>query len=121
MASGIPRGRRRRTGEPIGREALFAAIYEVVEAIPRGRVATYGQVAELAGLPGGARVAAAAMRLAPKRLPWHRVVGKRSRSLAAIRILDPIGAALQRERLETEGVRLSPSGGIRLADHGWLP
>jgi alkylated DNA nucleotide flippase Atl1 len=111
----------RRGGEPTGREALFRAIYEVVEAIPRGRVATYGQIAELAGLPGGARAAAAAMRHCPKGLPWHRVVGKRSRKLAAIRILDPVGAAIQRERLEAEGVRLSPSGGIRLDEYGWLP
>ena len=101
--------------------AIVSAIHEVVAAIPRGRVATYGQVAELAGLPGGARAAAAAMRSAGPTLPWHRVVGKRSKTTAAIRILDPIGAAIQRERLESEGVTFTASGGIRLADHGWLP
>jgi methylated-DNA-protein-cysteine methyltransferase related protein len=53
------------------------AIWDVVGMIPRGRVATYGAVARAAGLPGRARLAGFALRMAPEELhlPWHRVVG----------------------------------------------
>ena len=52
-------------------------IWHVVCAIPRGRVSSYGAVARAAGLPGRARQAGFALRVAPKalNLPWHRVVG----------------------------------------------
>ena len=76
-------------------------IWQVVADIPPGTVASYGQVAELAGLPGAARrVGRSLARLpAETRLPWHRVVN------AAGRISLP-GAAghRQRERLRDEGV-----------------
>jgi methylated-DNA-protein-cysteine methyltransferase related protein len=103
--------------------ALYRRIYRVIRRIPRGKVATYGQVAELAGIPGGARVAAAALRVSTPAmgLPWQRVVGKRSPRSARISILDPVGAAIQRGLLEQEGVRLSEAGAISLADFGWLP
>ncbi len=103
--------------------ALFERIYAVVREIPRGAVATYGQVAELADIPRGHRVAAAAMkRVKPHlRVPWQRVVGRRSRTMAQINIKDPIGGAMQRQLLEQEGVEFTRTAGIRLADHGWLP
>src|SRR5437764_10546096 len=52
-------------------------IWQVVGSIPLGRVSTYGAVARAAGLPGRARQAGYALRVAPKELhlPWHRVVG----------------------------------------------
>jgi methylated-DNA-protein-cysteine methyltransferase related protein len=52
-------------------------IWEVVRAIPRGKVATYGQIARLAGMLYGHRVAARALKLCPKELPWQRVLGKK--------------------------------------------
>lgn len=102
---------------------LYARIYAVVRRVPRGRVATYGQVAELAGIPGGARVAGAAMRVSTPDmgLPWQRIVGKRSPTTARISIHDPVGAAVQRALLEEEGVEVSDAGGISLARFGWLP
>jgi methylated-DNA-protein-cysteine methyltransferase-like protein len=102
---------------------LFAEIYRVVRRIPRGKVATYGQVAELAGLPGGARTVGRAMKLSARAsaLPWQRVVGKRSHGTAKIAILDAIGGAIQRQLLEKEGVHFSDAGTISLAAHGWLP
>jgi methylated-DNA-protein-cysteine methyltransferase related protein len=108
-------------GQHIAR--LYRQIYRVVGRIPRGTVATYGQVAELAGIPRGGRVAGAAMRAvgAGSRVPWQRVVGRRSRSMAAIAIRDPMGGALQRKLLEREGVAFTGRGGIRLRDFGWLP
>jgi len=99
---------------------LYRAIWAVVKRIPRGKVATYGKVAELAGLPGGARVAGAAMRGA-KGLPWQRVMGKRGPRRAGIAILDPVGAAIQRRLLEAEGVELTDRGLIDLTRYGWLP
>jgi methylated-DNA-protein-cysteine methyltransferase-like protein len=103
--------------------ALYRGIYEVVRQIPSGRVATYGQVAELAGRPGAARAAGAAMRLSRPEvgLPWQRVVGAAGRGRARISILDPVGAAAQRQLLEAEGVEISESGRISLSRFGWLP
>lgn len=102
---------------------LYERIYAVVRRIPRGRVATYGQVAELAGMPGAARVAGAAMRasMPAAGLPWQRVVGKRAGVVAQVSIHDPVGAGIQRALLEDEGVRFSASGGISLRVYGWLP
>ena len=102
--------------------AVRAAIHAVVRRIPRGKVATYAQVAELAGYPGGARVAGAAMKTSTPadRLPWQRVVGKRG-ALGVIAIHDPVGAAIQRGLLTDEGVTISDRGTIALARFGWLP
>lgn len=100
---------------------MVAEIYAVVRAIPRGRVATYGQIAELAGIPAGHRVVARAMRECPARLPWHRVVGKQDARRAKISILEPAHAKEQRARLRAEGVVFDANGFIPLARWGWLP
>lgn len=96
-------------------------IYEVVRAIPRGRVATYGQVAELAGLPRGHRTAARVLRTSPARLPWYRVLAKKDARRAMISIPEPAHAEEQRSLLTEEGVRFDDSGFISLRDFGWLP
>ena len=88
---------------PGGESDAVAAIWQVVAAIPRGRVSTYGGVARAAGLPGRARLAGYALRTAPRELhlPWHRVVG------AGGRISFPASSAHHREqarRLRGEGV-----------------
>lgn len=102
---------------------LYRSIYAVVRRIPSGRVATYGQVAELAGIPGGARVAGAAMKTSKPtdRLPWQRVIGKAGTTRGRIAIHDPVGAAVQRQLLEAEGVTIGDSGLIALDVFGWLP
>src|SRR5215470_7522416 len=102
---------------------LYRSIYAVVRRIPTGRVATYGQVAELAGIPGGARVAGAAMKTSrpADRLPWQRVVGKAGKNRGRIAIHDPVGAAVQRKLLNREGVPVGDSGLIALDRYGWLP
>jgi methylated-DNA-protein-cysteine methyltransferase related protein len=96
-------------------------VYAVVRAIPRGKVATYGQVAELAGLPSGHRAVARAMRTCPARLPWQRVVGRKDARRAQISIQEREHAALQRRLLEREGVSFDDAGFIVLARSGWLP
>ncbi|WP_242340444.1 MULTISPECIES: MGMT family protein [Anaeromyxobacter] len=100
----------------------WSRIYRVVRRIPRGRVATYGEVALAAGKPHGARqvgYALAALRGARHDVPWQRVLGARPRGHAAISILDPIGAAVQRDLLEAEGIRFDERGRVELARYGW--
>ncbi len=102
---------------------LYRRIYAVVRRIPRGAVATYGQVAELAGIPGGARVAGAAMKtsMPADKLPWQRVIGKAGKQRGRIAIHDPVGAAVQRKLLEDEGITVGETGLVALDVHGWLP
>lgn len=102
---------------------LYRSIYAVVRRIPTGHVATYGQVAELAGLPGGARVAGAALKTCKPgdRLPWQRVIGKAGKNRGRIAIHDPVGAAVQRQLLGDEGVAIGDTGLIALDRYGWLP
>jgi methylated-DNA-protein-cysteine methyltransferase related protein len=102
---------------------LYQSIYAVVRRIPRGQVATYGQIAELAGIPGGARVAGAALKTCKPgdRLPWQRVIGKAGKTRGRIAIHDPVGAAVQRQLLGDEGVDVGDSGLISLPRYGWLP
>jgi methylated-DNA-protein-cysteine methyltransferase related protein len=84
-------------GEAMG---YFEDIQKVVRKIPRGKVATYGNVARAAGYPGTARQVAWALRASSaKRLPWQRVLGSGGK------ILLPGEAGLhQRTLLEVEGV-----------------
>jgi methylated-DNA-protein-cysteine methyltransferase-like protein len=91
-----------RLGAPEDNPAL-QEIWHVVGAIPHGQVSTYGAVAAAAGLPGRARLAGRALRVAPKamQLPWHRVVG------AGGRIVFPASSVEHREqarRLKAEKV-----------------
>jgi methylated-DNA-protein-cysteine methyltransferase related protein len=79
---------------------------------------TYGQVAQAAGLPRGARVVSYALRGARVTVPWQRVVGQRGPGRAHITIKDPVGAALQRQLLEKEGVKLGKGGAIDLDRFG---
>lgn len=100
--------------------ALYREFYKVVRRIPRGRVLTYGEVAELAGHPGAARAVGAAMRASTGQgLPWQRVVGKHSRGLGRVAILDPVGGAVQRGLLEREGVVFTDAGYVPLGRYGW--
>ena len=96
-------------------------IYAVVRAIPRGKVATYGQIGELIGIPAGHRVVARAMRTCPDGLPWYRVVGKKDARRAQISVQDPEHVALQRKLLAREGVKFDAAGYIPLKTAGWLP
>ncbi|HUK65306.1 MAG TPA: MGMT family protein [Anaeromyxobacteraceae bacterium] len=102
----------------------FQAYYAVVRRIPRGRVATYSFVALLAGRPRAARqvgFALSALHGSRHRVPWQRVLGKRSRRVARIAILDPMGAAAQRDLLEREGVEVDARGFVSLERFGWRP
>ena len=102
---------------------LYSAMYEIIRKVPRGRVATYAQIAALAGVTRGGRVAAAALKVSQKsdRLPWQRIVGRASAVRGRIAIYDPAGAAHQRQLLEREGVEVTDAWTIDLRRYGWLP
>jgi methylated-DNA-protein-cysteine methyltransferase related protein len=95
-------------------------IYAVVSRIPSGHVATYGQVASLAGLPRRARLVGHALRVVPEGIdiPWHRVVNAQGKiSLRG----DALGHEdLQAALLRREGVRFTGAA-ISLARYRWQP
>jgi len=79
---------------------VFSAIHAVIRRIPRGKVATYGAVAEAAGFPGAARQVVWALHTSKTPLPWHRVVA------AGGRIALPGAQGMeQRLRLQSDGVK----------------
>lgn len=92
----------------------------MVARIPHGRVATYAQIAALAGLPGrgAARQAGFALAALPgdTALPWHRVVNAAGQISARA---DPDRADYQRLLLEAEGVDFGLGGKIDLVRQGW--
>ena len=92
-------------------------IWQVVASIPAGKVATYGQVAELAGLGRGARRVGRALATLPtnSRLPWHRVVNAAGRSS-----LGGEAGRHQRQLLRDEGVALR-SGRVDFRRSRWQP
>jgi methylated-DNA-protein-cysteine methyltransferase related protein len=98
----------------------YAAIYRIVRQIPRGRVATYGQVAQLAGLAGHARQVGYALHALPDgtSVPWHRVVN----ASGSISLRAAPGAELtQRMLLEREGICFDARGRLSLARVRWQP
>jgi len=96
---------------------LHQTIYEIVRQIPRGRVATYGQIAAIVGgcTP---RVVGYAMASVPfgSDVPWHRVINAQGR--VSERSAGD-GAAAQRALLEAEGVRFDGDGRVDLSRWGW--
>ena len=104
----------------VGRRSRWEHVYAVVRRIPRGCVATYGQVARLAGLGGDARQVGYALHALPagSRVPWHRVVNSRGGiSLHPSTGLD----TTQHLLLEKEGVRFNAAGRTDLKRFGWKP
>jgi methylated-DNA-protein-cysteine methyltransferase-like protein len=95
-------------------------VYAVVRQIPYGRVATYGQIADMAGLGGQAREVGYMLFDVPadSEIPWHRVINARG-EISARSI--PGGEDKQRLRLEEEGVKFDEHGRISLQLFGWMP
>jgi methylated-DNA-protein-cysteine methyltransferase related protein len=98
----------------------YQRIYAVVRRIPKGRVATYGQVAALAGIAGHARQVGYALHALPQgtTVPWHRVVnasgGISARSM-------PGAELIQQQLLAREGIRLNARGRVALGQTRWVP
>jgi methylated-DNA-protein-cysteine methyltransferase-like protein len=97
--------------EKITQGEFFDRVYEMVSQIPLGRVATYGQLAFLAGFPRRARMAGRALSFAPPGLPCHRVVNSQGRPAP--------GWTEQRALLEKEGVAFKENGCVDLKNFRW--
>lgn len=94
-------------------------IWETIQDIPPGCVANYGQVAEIAGVPRGARQVAYALRVAPRelKLPWHRVIQASGKS--AFDRGSP-NYRTQCKRLRDEGVTII-NGKVDMNKYRWKP
>jgi len=103
---------------PVSNAHSYQRIYKTVKRIPRGRVATYGQIATLAGLDGHARQVGYALHSLPdgSDVPWHRVINAKGE-------VSPRSTSdsheLQRMLLEEEGVEFSLDGRVDLKDFRW--
>jgi methylated-DNA-protein-cysteine methyltransferase-like protein len=100
--------------------SLFAKkVFQIVRAIPKGKVLTYGQVAVLVGAPRAARaVGGVLFGLGPQsQAPWHRVINREG-GISTYRI----GCGpLQKKRLQKEGLKFSRTGLVDLKLHQWFP
>ncbi len=94
--------------------STLARLRRIITNVPRGKVITYGQVAEAAGIPGAARLAVRAL-YGGADLPWHRVVAASGR----IALTGEDGRE-QRLRLSMEGVAFRGSR-VRMDLHNWTP
>ena len=96
---------------------VFKRIYDVVCSIPKGRVATYGMVATLAGNPRWARVVGYALHVNPRpgEIPCHRVVNREGKTAESFAFG---GGNRQRELLEAEGIVFGKDGRVDLSKYG---
>ena len=106
-------------GARVDRQARLARIYETIRDIPRGNVASYGQIAEIAGIPRGARQVGWALKQLPSGhdVPWHRVI------TAAGHIAFPSGSAAfrrQRDLLMAEDIAVI-AGRVDMQKYRWRP
>lgn len=98
----------------------YQRFYEMVNLIPVGKVATYGQIATLAGYPGQARQVGYALNATPDDLdiPWQRVVNAKGQISPRA---NPISEDIQRQILEAEGVCFNSKNCITLTKFLWKP
>ncbi|MGD0210241.1 MAG: MGMT family protein [Desulfomonilia bacterium] len=99
----------------MGNCSLYSHIYKIVKHIPKGKVATYGQIVRLAGIPGHARQVGYALHSLPdnSKVPWHRVINQKGRiSLDSAR-------SFQHDLLESEGISFDKNDAIDLKKYQW--
>lgn len=99
-------------------KTVFESIYEIVRKIPRGKVATYGQIALYVGNPRWSQVVGFALHSNPDpaTIPCHRVVNRFGGLAEAFKFG---GENKQRELLEAEGVIFLPDGNVDMAQCLW--
>lgn len=102
-----------------GQTPLYERVYAIARQVPRGKVATYGQIGEIVGC--SARVVGYAMAALRYNnhpdVPWQRVINRTGK----ISILDPMGKYQQRLLLEEEGVVFDRNDKIDFTVYGWIP
>ena len=98
---------------------LRQRIFTIVKEVPKGYIATYGQIANLAGLPGYARVVGQTLSKLPSdtQLPWHRVIS----ATGKISVLEDSESFIeQKKRLLNEGITFTKTR-INLKEYQWQP
>lgn len=100
--------------------SFFENVYEAVQLIPRGKVATYGQIARMIGAPRSSRAVGYALHANPRPgvIPCHRVVNREGRLAPAFAFGGP---EIQARLLESEGVRVSADFVVDLGKYLWQP
>lgn len=100
--------------------SFFENVYEAVQLIPRGKVATYGQIARMLGAPRSSRAVGYALHANPRPgvIPCHRVVNREGRLAPAFAFGGP---EIQARLLESEGVRVSADFVVDLGKYLWQP
>ena len=98
----------------------YSRIYRIVKQIPKGKVATYGQIAALAGIPGGARQVGYALHNLKDNndVPWYRVINSKGQ---ISQLPDPMSINLQNQLLLSEGIEFNDKGVITLSKFQWYP
>jgi methylated-DNA-protein-cysteine methyltransferase-like protein len=108
----------RKSAQPDKLSNFTKNVISAVKMVPRGRVATYGQIAALAGNPNGSRQVSWVLNACSTkyRLPWHRIINAKGR------ISLPLGGGyeLQRALLQEEKVKFDESDAIDLKKYGWV-
>lgn len=100
--------------------SFFENVYEAVQLIPRGKVATYGQIARMIGAPRSSRAVGYALHANPRPgvIPCHRVVNREGRLAPAFAFGGP---EIQAQLLESEGVEVSADFIVDLEKYLWQP
>ncbi len=99
--------------------SLSEKIIEILKRIPKGKVATYGMIAAMAGNPKAARTVSFILSSSSKKynLPWHRIIN----SKGTISLKEGQGFELQKKMLESEGLVFKDDNSIDLRKWGWNP
>lgn len=102
------------------RKSFNQRVWELVSAIPQGRVASYGQLASMLGHPRRARQVGFALHQTPEHLvlPWHRVINSKGQLSFSTHSEQYM---LQKAMLEAEKVRFTDDGHIDFKEFGWRP
>lgn len=98
-------------------DSFSRKVTKLIKSIPRGRVATYGQIAAYAGSPLGARQVVRILHTssAKERLPWHRVINRKGQ----IGLKPGQGYEIQKQLLQKEGVTFGDNDTIDLKKYIW--
>jgi methylated-DNA-protein-cysteine methyltransferase-like protein len=110
------KAKRKRTSETV---SFSQKVKDIIKSIPRGKVATYGQIAAYAGNPKGARQVVRILHSSTRkdRLPWYRVVNREGR----IALKPNYGFEIQKELLRKEGIKFDKNDSIDFDHYLWSP
>ena len=97
---------------------FFKQTIKVIRSVPKGRVATYGQIAKLAGSPHAARTVVWILHSSSGKykLPWHRIINAKGK----IALKDERGKTEQWQHLENEGIEVNSRGEVDLKEYLWV-